>query len=132
MDPNLSIKHTLSIRFLVINTYEQRPQLFEVSEKKGIVYQYNYFVKFVPYLIYKFPDNTGMVKNNDNNKTAALLLIKMVIIFSLNLAVFFVCLFSHTCSIWKFPGQGMNPSHRCDLCQILNLLCHSRNSKLSF
>ena len=24
--------------------------------------------------------------------------------------------FSCTCGIWKFPGQGSNPSHGCDLC----------------
>ena len=59
--------------------------------------------------------------------------------------------FSHTCGIWKFLGQGLNPSQSCNLhhnCQILNPLhrareptdastetrqiinplCHSRNS----
>ena len=65
----------------------------------------------------------------------------------------------HTHNIWKFPGKGSNPSNSCDLChscsnvgsfnllhwgrgsnpflcsdlsccsQILNLLCHSGNSK---
>ena len=24
--------------------------------------------------------------------------------------------FGHTHSIWKLPGQGLNPSHSCDLC----------------
>ena len=28
---------------------------------------------------------------------------------------FFFFLFSQPCSIWKFPGQGLNPSHSCDL-----------------
>ena len=60
------------------------------------------------------------------------------------------------CSIWKFPGQGSNPSHSCNLhhnhsgslthctrpgikpmppqrqCQILNLLHHSSNSRNGF
>ena len=29
---------------------------------------------------------------------------------------YFFFLFDHTCSIWKFPGQGSNPSHSCGLC----------------
>ena len=38
-----------------------------------------------------------------------------------------------TCSMWKFPGQGLNLPHSCDLChscwqyQILNPLCHKGN-----
>ena len=58
---------------------------------------------------------------------------------------FFFFFNGYTCGIWKFPGQGLNPSLRCGnpLCQgsnphllsypscysqILNPLCHSRNS----
>ena len=69
--------------------------------------------------------------------------------------VFFFSFFGHTHGIWKFPGQGSNPSHCFDLhhscsntrslthgsglgiepvppqwqCHIPNLLCHSGNSK---
>jgi len=72
----------------------------------------------------------------------------------------FACLFVFGCThgIWKFPGQGSNPSHSCDLhttacsnaasltqcaglriepvasqrqCCILNPLSHSRNSQTS-
>ena len=25
--------------------------------------------------------------------------------------------YGHTCGIWKFPGQGLNPSHSWDLCR---------------
>lgn len=32
-----------------------------------------------------------------------------------NLSFFFFFLFGSTCSTWKFPGQGSNPSHGCDL-----------------
>ena len=45
--------------------------------------------------------------------------------------------FGYTHSIWKFPGQGLNPSHRCNQhhsCNqhwILNLACHSGNSGTS-
>ena len=28
---------------------------------------------------------------------------------------FFFFFFSHTCSVWKFPGQGWNPSCSCSL-----------------
>ena len=71
---------------------------------------------------------------------------------------FFFSSFGQTHSIWKFPGQELNPRHSCDLCcscdnarsfnplcqggesnlhlcsnlslcsKILNPLCHSRNS----
>ena len=27
-----------------------------------------------------------------------------------------VCVCIRICGIWKFPGQGLNPSHSCDLC----------------
>ena len=30
--------------------------------------------------------------------------------------LFFISLFGCTCSIWKFLGQGSNPSRICDLC----------------
>ena len=30
--------------------------------------------------------------------------------------LFFFFLFGCTCGKWKFPGQGSNPSHNCDLC----------------
>ena len=42
--------------------------------------------------------------------------------------------FSHTHGIWEFLGQGLNPSHSCNLCHSLgnrsfNPLCHIWNSK---
>ena len=67
---------------------------------------------------------------------------------------FFLSFYGHTHATWTFPGEGLNPSHSCDLCcnfdtldpltrctgpgihlaplqlcsQILKLLHHSRNS----
>ena len=29
---------------------------------------------------------------------------------------FFFFFFGHTCDMWKFPGQGLNPRSSCDLC----------------
>ena len=33
-----------------------------------------------------------------------------------NAYFFFLIFYGYTCSIWKFLGQGLNPSHICDLC----------------
>ena len=41
---------------------------------------------------------------------------KKKIILNRRSRVFFFLFFSHTCGIWKFPGQGSNPSQSCDLC----------------
>ena len=44
------------------------------------------------------------------------------------------CFYGHTHGIWKFPGQGLNPSLSCNLCcscgntRSLSPLSHSRNS----
>ena len=41
--------------------------------------------------------------------------------------------YGHTCTIWKFQGQGPNPSYSCDLChncsnvRSFNLLCQTRD-----
>ena len=38
--------------------------------------------------------------------------------------------FSHTCGIWKFPGQGLNPRQRCQLhqrCSNAGSLCWTRD-----
>ena len=38
------------------------------------------------------------------------------IIFSFYRLCFFLFFNGHTCSVWKFLGQGLNPSCSCDLC----------------
>ena len=35
----------------------------------------------------------------------------------------YLFIYGHPCGIWKFPGQGLNLSHRCDLC------CHGGNAR---
>ena len=59
---------------------------------------------------------------------------RLVLLFFL-LLLFFFFFFLNNCaySIWKFPGQGLNPSHSCDLphnfsyARSFNLWCRARD-----
>ena len=49
--------------------------------------------------------------------------------WSIPIVFFFFLFYGCTCGVWKFPGQGLNPSHSCDLChscsnvEFFNPLC---------
>ena len=78
-----------------------------------------YFLKELPLYQFIFPPTVYEVSLSSTT-SSAFIVCRLFVVRSF--------VFSHTCGMWKFPGQGSGPCYSCNLCHscsnVGSLTCH--------